>query len=179
MSRVDHRTVTVEEFAHTFDALADLTAELLDQLGLDRYALYVQDHGAPVGWRLVLRHPERISAIVAQNGNGYEEGFVESFWADVRAYGADPGPATEPAVRATLGVDASRWQYLHGVAEPTLVSPDTWQHDVALVSREGTDEVQLALDSEVHRIDGGHFLLESHLHVVAGYVRGFPGRVLG
>ncbi|MCP2335200.1 pimeloyl-ACP methyl ester carboxylesterase [Actinomadura rupiterrae] len=87
----------VEEFAYTFDALADLTAGLLDRLGLDRYALYVQDYGAPIGWRLALEHPERISAVVTQNGNGYEDGFVESFWADVWAYGADPGPRTEPA----------------------------------------------------------------------------------
>ncbi|MEV4964264.1 alpha/beta fold hydrolase [[Kitasatospora] papulosa] len=216
------------EFGYTFDALADITSGLLDQLGLDRYALYVQDYGAPIGWRLALTHPERISALVTQNGNGYEDGFVESFWTDVWAYGAAPGPDTEPAVRTALGIDAIRWQYLHGVPDPSLVSPDTWEHDFALVSREGNDEVQLALfrdyrnnrplypllheflrtsevpvlavwgrndeifgpagawafardakDAEVHLIDGGHFLLESHLDVVAGYLRGFLGRVLG
>jgi pimeloyl-ACP methyl ester carboxylesterase len=217
----------VGEFTYTFDALAELTSGLLDQLGLDRYALYVQDYGAPIGWRLALKHPERISAIVTQNGNGYEDGFVESFWTDVWAYGANPGPDTEPAVRAALGIDAIRWQYVHGVPDPSLVSPDTWEHDFALVSREGNDEVQLALfrdyqnnrplypllheflrtsevpvlavwgrndeifgpagarafardakDAEVHLINGGHFLLESHLNVVAGYLRGFLGRVL-
>ncbi|NEB37359.1 alpha/beta hydrolase [Streptomyces sp. SID14515] len=217
----------VGEFEYTFDALADLTSKLLDQLGLDRYALYVQDYGAPIGWRLALRHPERISALVTQNGNGYEDGFIESFWADVWAYGANPGPDTEPAVRAALSIDAIRWQYTHGVPDPSRISPDTWERDVALVSREGNDEVQLALfrdyrnnrplypllheflrtsevpvlavwgrndeifgpdgarafardakDAEVHLIDGGHFLLESHLDVVAGYLRGFLGRVL-
>ncbi|GBP99430.1 alpha/beta hydrolase [Streptomyces spongiicola] len=216
------------EFDYTFDALAELTSELLDQLGLDRYALYVQDYGAPIGWRLALRHPERISALVTQNGNGYEDGFVESFWADVWAYGANPGPGTEAAVRTALGLDAIRRQYVHGVPDPSLVSPDTWQHDFSLVSREGNDEVQLALfrdyrnnrplypplhdflrtsgvpvlavwgrndeifgpagalaftrdavDAEVHLVDGGHFLLESHLDVVAGYLRGFLGRVWG
>ncbi len=217
----------VDEFTYTFDALAELTSGLLDHLGLERYALYVQDYGAPIGWRVALKHPERISALVTQNGNGYEDGFVESFWSDVWAYGAHPGPETEPAVRTALSVDAIRWQYVHGVPDPTLVSPDTWEHDFALVSREGNDKVQLALfrdyrnnrplypllheflrtsevpvlavwgrndeifgpagarafardakDAEVHLVNGGHFLLESHLDVVAGYLRGFLGRVL-
>ncbi|SFS81488.1 alpha/beta fold hydrolase [Saccharopolyspora flava] len=216
-----------EEFTYTFDALAELTSGLLDQLGLDRYALYVQDYGAPIGWRLALAHPERITAIATQNGNGYEDGFVEAFWTDVWAYGAHPGPDTEPAVRAALSHDAIRWQYLHGVPDPSVISPDTWEHDLTLVSREGNDEIQLALfrdyrnnrplypllheflrtsevpvlavwgrndeifgpegarafardatDTEVHLINGGHFLLESHLEVVAGYLRGFLGRVL-
>ncbi|MEW2343614.1 alpha/beta fold hydrolase [Streptomyces griseoaurantiacus] len=217
----------VTEFTYTFDALADLTSALLDRLGVDRYALYVQDYGAPIGWRLALRHPERITAVVSQNGNAYEEGFVESFWADVWAYGENPGPETEPAVRAALTREAIRWQYLHGVPDPSLVSPDTWEHDHALVSREGNDEIQLALfrdyrtnrplypplqeflrthevpvlavwgrndeifgpagaqafardakDAEVHLVDGGHFLLESHLDVVAGHLRAFLGRAL-
>ncbi|MEU6839075.1 alpha/beta hydrolase [Streptomyces rubiginosohelvolus] len=216
------------EFDYTFDALAELTSGLLDQLGLDRYALYVQDYGAPIGWRLALKNPERISAIVTQNGNGYEEGFVDSFWDGLWAYGANPGPDTEPAVRAAMSLEAIRWQYVHGVPDPSVVSPDTWEHDVALVSREGNDEIQLALfrdyqnnrplypllheylrtsevhvlavwgrndeifgpagarafagdakNAEVHLINGGHFLLESHLDVVAGYLRGFLGRVLG
>jgi pimeloyl-ACP methyl ester carboxylesterase len=215
------------EFTYTFDALAELTSGLLDQLGLDRFALYVQDYGAPIGWRLALKHPERISALVTQNGNGYEDGFVESFWSDVWAYGANPGADTEPAVRTALSLEAIRWQYTHGVPDRSLVSPDTWERDFALVSREGNDEIQLALfrdyrnnrplypllheflrtsevpllavwgrndeifgpagahafardakDAEVHLIEGGHFLLESHLDVVAGYLRGFLGRVL-
>jgi len=217
----------VGEFTYTFEALADLTAGLLDQLDLDRYALYVHDYGAPIGWRLALEHPERISALVTQNGNGYEDGFVESFWTDVWAYGANPGLDTEPAVRAALSLDAIHWQYVHGVPDPSRVSPDTWEHDFALISREGNDEIQLALfrdyknnrplypllheflrtsevpvlamwgrndeifgpagarafardaeDAEVHLINGGHFLLESHLDVVAGYLRGFLARVL-
>lgn len=216
----------VAEFEYTFDALSDVTDGLLELLGVDRYALYVQDYGAPIGWRIALTHPERITAIVTQNGNGYEDGFVESFWTDVWAYGDAPGPETEPPVRAALGLDAIRWQYLHGVPEPGTVDPDTWHHDHALVSREGNDAVQLALfrdyrtnrplyprlheflrtsgvpvlavwgrndeifgpdgarafardagDVEVHLVDGGHFLLESHLDVVAGHLRRFLERV--
>ncbi|WP_224388423.1 alpha/beta fold hydrolase [Pseudonocardia sp. ICBG1293] len=219
---------SVAEFDYTFDALASLTDALLEHLGVDRYALYVQDYGAPIGWRLALAHPERITGMVTQNGNGYEDGFVDTFWADVWAYGDAPGPDTEPAVRAALGLDAIRWQYLHGVPDPDTVDPDTWHRDHALVSRPGNAEIQLALfadyrtnralyprlheflraggtpvlavwgrgdeifgpdgarafardadDVEVHLVDGGHFLLESHLDVVAGHVRRFLGRIPG
>ncbi|MGY1855805.1 alpha/beta fold hydrolase [Modestobacter sp. SYSU DS0290] len=135
----------VTEFDYTFDALADLTAGLLRELGVTRYAVYVQDYGAPVGWRLALRDPEAITAIVTQNGNGYDAGFVDGFWAPVWDYARDPNPATEAAIRTALSLDAIRWQYLHGVADETVVSPDTWHHDSALVSRPGNDLVQLAL----------------------------------
>lgn len=136
---------TVSEFQYTFDALADLTSGLLVQLGVDRYAIYVQDYGAPIGWRLALRTPDAITAIVTQNGNGYDEGFVDSFWDGVRAYQRDPGPDNEPAIRGALTLDLTRWQYLTGVADETLVSPDTWHHDYALLSRPGSDLIQLAL----------------------------------
>ncbi|WP_299958831.1 alpha/beta fold hydrolase [uncultured Modestobacter sp.] len=135
----------VTEFEYTFDALADLTAGLLRELGVTRYAIYVQDYGAPVGWRLALRDPAVVTAIVTQNGNGYEAGFVESFWAPVWDYARDPNAETEAAIRPALSLDAIRWQYLHGVADETVVSPDTWHHDHALVSRPGNDLVQLAL----------------------------------
>lgn len=136
---------SVERFDYTFDALTDLTAGLLGQLGVGRYAIYVQDYGAPIGWRLALRNPEAITAIITQNGNGYEEGFVDSFWEGVRAYQNDPGPANEAAVRGAFGLDVTRWQYLTGVSDETLVSPDTWHHDYALLSRPGNDLIQLAL----------------------------------
>ncbi|GAA4732462.1 alpha/beta hydrolase [Modestobacter marinus] len=135
----------VAEFDYTFDALADLTARLLEQLGVTRYAIYVQDYGAPVGWRLALGDPEAVTAIVTQNGNGYDAGFVDSFWAPVWDYGRDPNADTEAAIRTALSLDAIRWQYLHGVADQTLVSPDAWHHDHALVSRPGNDLAQLAL----------------------------------
>lgn len=130
---------------YTFDLLTDLSAGLLAQLGVERYAIYVQDYGAPVGWRLALRDPEAITAIVTQNGNGYEAGFVEEFWRPIFAFHDDPSPSNEAMVREALTVDAIRWQYLTGVADPTLVDPETWHHDYALVSRRGNDDAQVQL----------------------------------
>ncbi|SDL74149.1 alpha/beta fold hydrolase [Nonomuraea jiangxiensis] len=134
-----------DEFAYTFDALTELTAGLLDRLGVSRYALYVQDYGAPIGWRLALNDPDAITAIITQNGNAYEAGFVPGFWATVWDYHREQTPQTENAVRQALTLDAIRWQYLTGVPDETLVSPDTWHHDYALVSRPGNDRVQLDL----------------------------------
>ncbi|MCV7075323.1 alpha/beta fold hydrolase [Mycobacterium szulgai] len=133
----------VEEFDYTFDALAELTAGLLRELGIDRYAMYVQDYGAPIGWRLALRDPAAVTAIITQNGNGYDAGFVEDFWKNVRAY--QENPDDETAVRQFLTLDATRWQYLTGVADETLVDPESWYHDYALISRPGNDRVQLKL----------------------------------
>ncbi|MEJ3658353.1 alpha/beta hydrolase [Actinomycetes bacterium KLBMP 9759] len=132
------------EFPYTFDALAGVTEGLLDQLGVDRFAMYVQDYGAPIGWRLALRRPAAVSAIITQNGNAYEDGFVQEFWAGVWAYTREP-EAHEAAMRGALGIDAIRWQYLTGVSEPDLVDPDTWTLDHAEVNRPGNDEIQLAL----------------------------------
>ena len=135
----------VEEFDYTFDALTDLTAGLLREVGIERYAMYVQDYGAPIGWRLALRDPSTITAIITQNGNGYDAGFVESFWKVVWAYQSEQTPDTEAAVRQFLTLDATRWQYLTGVSDETLVDPESWYHDYALISRPGNDEVQLKL----------------------------------
>jgi pimeloyl-ACP methyl ester carboxylesterase len=133
------------DFDYTFDALTSLTGHLLDQLGVDRYAIYVQDYGAPIGWRLALRNPEAITAIVTQSGNGYDEGFVESFWTTVWDYQREQTPATDAAIRTALTIESIKWQYVTGVADETLVSPDTWTHDAALVNRPGNDEIQLRL----------------------------------
>ncbi|MFF7981701.1 alpha/beta fold hydrolase [Streptomyces sp. NPDC007901] len=134
-----------EDFPYTFDALTDVTAGLLDRLGVDRFAMYVQDYGAPIGWRLALRTPDRVRAIITQNGNAYEEGFAKPFWDGVFAYTDNPGPDTEAAMREGLTLEATRWQYVNGVADPSLVSPDNWVHDQALLDRPGNAEIQLRL----------------------------------
>jgi pimeloyl-ACP methyl ester carboxylesterase len=138
----------VEEFDYTFDGLTDLTAGLLHSLGVERYAIYVHDYGAPIGWRLALRDPAAITAIITQNGNGYDAGFVESFWKTVWAYQNEQTADTEAAVRQFLTLDATRWQYLTGVADETLVDPESWHHDYSLLSRPGNDEIQLKLFRE-------------------------------
>jgi pimeloyl-ACP methyl ester carboxylesterase len=133
----------VTEFEYTFDALAELTEGLLGELGVDRYAMYVQDYGAPIGWRLALRAPARISGVISQNGNAYEEGFRPDFFAAVRAFwsGRDTGSA-----RQMLSLDAVRAQYLTGVPDESMVDPDTWAHDFALLSRPGNDLIQMRLN---------------------------------
>lgn len=136
---------STSEVDYSFDLLADITEGLLADLGVDRYAIYVQDYGAPVGWRLALRRPEAITAIITQSGNAYDEGFVEDFWEPVLAYQRSQDATTEAAIRGALSLDAIRWQYVHGVADTTLVDPEAWAHDHALVSRPGNDLVQLAL----------------------------------
>jgi pimeloyl-ACP methyl ester carboxylesterase len=135
----------VEEFDYTFDALAELTAGLLEQVGVARYALYVHDYGAPIGWRLALANPPAITAIITQNGNGYDAGFLDSFWTTVWDYQREQTPETEANIRVALTFDAIKWQYLTGVPDQSLVSPDTWHHDFALLSRRGNDAIQLKL----------------------------------
>ncbi|MGQ4422256.1 alpha/beta fold hydrolase [Streptomyces violaceoruber] len=135
----------LSDFPYTFDALTEITAGLLQQLGVDRFAMYVQDYGAPIGWRLALQTPEHITAIITQNGNAYEDGFVKAFWDGAFAYAKAPGPDTEGPMRGALTPEITRWQYVNGVADPTLVSPDNWVHDQALLDRPGNDEIQLKL----------------------------------
>jgi pimeloyl-ACP methyl ester carboxylesterase len=140
----------VEEFDYTFDALTALTAGLLDTLGIERYAMYVQDYGAPIGWRLALQNPGAITAIISQNGNGYDAGFVESFWKVVWDYQTEQTAQTEGAVRQFLTLDATRWQYVTGVADETLVDPESWHHDYALISRPGNSSC-FATTPPIHR----------------------------
>ncbi|MET8288846.1 alpha/beta fold hydrolase [Streptomyces sp. NPDC048448] len=134
-----------QDFPYTFEALTQVTSDLLEQLGVDRFAMYVQDYGAPIGWRLALQAPDRVTAIVTQNGNAYVEGFVKPFWDGVFAYAEAPGPETEAPMRGALTPEITRWQYVNGVADPSLVSPDNWVHDQALLDRPGNDEIQLRL----------------------------------
>ncbi|MBX7450225.1 alpha/beta hydrolase [Mycolicibacterium sp. 3033] len=136
---------SVADFDYSFDALTDLTAGLLRQLSVYRYAMYVHDYGAPVGWRLALRDPASITAIISQSGNAYQEGFQPDFFGTVWAYWAHQNPHTESGVRRALTVEMTRWQYLAGVTDETLVDPRTWITDHTLLSRPGNDLVQLAL----------------------------------
>ncbi|MEU7369684.1 alpha/beta fold hydrolase [Streptomyces hygroscopicus] len=134
------------DFPYGFDALTRITSGLLRRLGVDRFAMYVHGYGAPIGWRLALRDPERVTAITAQNGNAYVEGFVKPFWGGLFAYAQAPGPKTEGPVRAVLTAEMIRWQYLNGVPGPSLVSPDNWVHGLVLLARPGNnDEIQLTL----------------------------------
>jgi pimeloyl-ACP methyl ester carboxylesterase len=211
------------EFGYTFDALAELTLGLLDQLGLTKFALYIQDFGAPVGLRIATANPDRVTAIVTQNGNAYVEGLGDGLPQRLAA-----GTLTGDDLRAMVTLEATKAQYLDGAPDPELVSPDVWVHDQALLDRPGAAEIQMALladyhhniglypkfheyfrtsrvpvlavwggndeifiadgarayardlpDAEIHLLDAGHFALETHLDTIAGYIRGFLGRVLG
>ena len=209
-----------DEFDYSFEALSRITAAFLRRAGVTRCTVYVQDYGAPIAWRLALADPALIEGVISQNGNAYEEGFVPQFWDPIWAFGADPSPINELALRPALGRDAIRWQYLHGVPDPSLIAPDAWEHDIALMARSGVDRAQLALfadypsnrnlyprvqewirssgvpvlavwgkndeifgpdgatafrrdapDARIELLDGGHFLLESHLDAVVRIIR--------
>jgi len=132
-------------YAYTFDALAATIDAFTEELGLKRYALYVFDYGAPTGFRLAARHPERVTAIVSQNGNAYEEGLGDA-WAPIRKYWAEPTPENRETIRkAILNLEGTRWQYTHGVANPDAVAPESWTLDAALLERPGNKDIQLDL----------------------------------
>lgn len=131
-------------FAYTFDHFAELVDGLLDRLEVQRFAMYVMDYGAPVGWRLALRHPERVTGLIVQNGNAYEEGLKE-FWDPIKAYWADGSQAHRDALRVLVTPEITRFQYTDGVADVSRVSPDNWVHDQALLDRPGNAEIQLDL----------------------------------
>lgn len=133
------------EFDYSFDHYAELMQSFTQQLGLQRYALYLMDYGAPVGFRLASRHPERVTALIAQNGNAYAEGIGE-FWDPIKAYWKDNSAANREHIRrAGLSLESTRWQYLDGVPDPTLVSPDGYTLDQAYLERPGNKDIQLAL----------------------------------
>nr|WP_211352940.1 alpha/beta hydrolase [Kutzneria buriramensis] len=136
---------SVGEFTYTFDRLAEVVDAFVARLELGTFGIYVQDYGSPVGFRLALKRPDQVRAIVTQNGNAYEEGLVPEFWAPVRAFWADWNPETEAGAAAALEPEAIRWQYLHGEVDPELVSPDAIALDNALLARPGAREVQLRL----------------------------------
>ncbi len=133
-----------EAFAYTFEDIANVIDRFTDVVGFDRYAVYVFDYGAPTGFRLAVRHPDRITAIVSQNGNAYEEG-LSAGWDPIRAYWRDDSAANRDALRAFLRPETTIWQYTHGVPDATRVSPDGHSLDNFYLARPGADEVQLDL----------------------------------
>ena len=132
------------KFSYTFDNYAKLAEALTEKLGVDRYALYVMDYGAPVGFRLAAKHPERVTALIVQNGNAYDEG-IQKFWEPIQKYWASGSTVDREAIRWLTSLKATKWQYTHGVPDATLVSPDSWTMDQARLDRPGNQEVQLDL----------------------------------
>ena len=135
----------MDKFEYSFDHLAAVVDKFTQALGLSRFALYVQDYGAPIGYRIATAHPERISAIVVQNGNAYQEGIDNDFWAPLKTYWADKSEANAAPLRQALELDGTRWQYTWGARDAKHVSPDAWMLDQAYLNRPGNKAIQLAL----------------------------------
>ena len=133
-------------FHYTFDHLAQIVDHFTKTLQLQKFTLYVQDYGAPIGYRIACAHPERISGIVVQNGNAYLDGLPDAYWKPIREYWADPSPqARERIAKAALTLEGFKSQYLIGVKDPSVISPDTWTLDLANLSRPGNKDAQLNL----------------------------------
>jgi pimeloyl-ACP methyl ester carboxylesterase len=135
---------TIDEFQYTFDHLADIVDKFTEQIGLEKFSLYVMDYGAPIGYRLAVKHPERIEALIVQNGNAYDEGLRE-FWEPLKAYWHEPNEKNKEALRKFLTIEATKWQYTHGVKNENTISPDNWLLDQSLLDRPGNKEIQLQL----------------------------------
>jgi len=133
-----------ESFTYTFAEIAEVIERFTEVIGLQRFAIYIFDYGAPTGLRMAVRRPERITAIISQNGNAYEEGLSDG-WTPIRAYWADPSAANRAALRAFLSPETTRWQYTHGVTDESLVAPDGYTLDNFYLARPGADEIQLDL----------------------------------
>ncbi|WP_126245080.1 alpha/beta fold hydrolase [Chitinophaga rhizosphaerae] len=137
---------SVHEYAYTFDNLSHTIDAFLGAVGLEKYSLYVMDYGAPVGFRVAARHPEKVEGLIVQNGNAYVEGMEDGFWAPVKKFWASPeDPASIAGASGMTAPASTRWQYEDGVKDLSLVSPDTWTHDQALLDRPGNGDIQLAL----------------------------------
>jgi pimeloyl-ACP methyl ester carboxylesterase len=134
-----------DQFEYSFDHLAAVMEGFVDQLGLTKYSLYVQDYGAPVGYRLAVKHPERVQALIVQNGNAYQDGIDNDFWKPIKAYWANRNPETAAPVSQALNIEAIKWQYTTGVRQLEKVDPDTWTIDAALLNRPGEEAIQMAL----------------------------------
>jgi pimeloyl-ACP methyl ester carboxylesterase len=132
------------QYQYRFETLANTIDRFTEMMDVNSYAMYVFDYGAPIGFRLALAHPEKITAIISQNGNAYEEGLSQG-WNPIRKYWQEPTAANRAALRNFLTPETTRWQYTHGVLDETLIAPESYQHDSAMLARPGNDEIQLDL----------------------------------
>jgi pimeloyl-ACP methyl ester carboxylesterase len=135
---------SVDEFDYTFDHLAEIVEKFITAIGLKKYSLYVMDYGAPIGYRIAAKYPERVEALIVQNGNAYEEGLRE-FWNPIKAYWQDRSPENADKLRPFFTLETTKWQYTNGVRNPEAISPDTWNMDQLFLDRPGNVEIQLAL----------------------------------
>jgi pimeloyl-ACP methyl ester carboxylesterase len=131
-------------YAYTFENFTDVVDKLAEQLGVSKYSLYVMDYGAPVGYRLALRHPERVQALIVQNGNAYDEGLLK-FWDPIKKYWNDPLPENRAAFQSLVEAKSTRWQYENGVGDLTLLDPTTWTLDQIGLDRPGNRDIQMDL----------------------------------
>lgn len=154
------------EFDYSFEKLADLTDKLLTQLGISHYALYMQDYGGPIGFRIATAHPERVTGLIIQNANAYMEGVGEPVKQVFLPLWAERNETTEAGARNFLKAETTQFQYTHGAKNPSGLNPDSWTHDQALLDRPGTDAYQLDLlvnyQSNVAKYDEWHQYLRSH-----------------
>jgi pimeloyl-ACP methyl ester carboxylesterase len=135
---------TIDEFEYTFDRLAEIMEKFITAIDLKKYSLYVMDYGAPVGYRIAAKHPERVQGLIVQNGNAYEEGLGE-FWNPIKAYWQDRSPENASKLTHLVTLEATKWQYTNGVRNLEAISPDTWNMDQLFLDRPGNGEIQLAL----------------------------------
>jgi pimeloyl-ACP methyl ester carboxylesterase len=134
----------VDEFDYTFDHLAEIVEKFITAIDLKKYSLYVMDYGAPIGYRIAAKNPERVEALIVQNGNAYEEGLRE-FWNPIKAYWQDRSPENADKLRPFFTLKTTKWQYTNGVRNPETISPDTWNMDQLFLDRPGNVEIQLTL----------------------------------
>jgi pimeloyl-ACP methyl ester carboxylesterase len=131
-----------KDFSYTFENQTSIVEELTEKLGLSRYSLYVMDYGAPIGYRLALRHPEKVAGLIVQNGNAYEEGLLK-FWDPIKKYWHEATPENRAALAFLAKSEATKWQYQNGVSDTSLLDPSTWTLDQALMDRPGNGDIQL------------------------------------
>jgi len=135
---------TVDEYDYTFDNLAVIMEKFINKLGIKNYTLYLQDYGAPIGFRIAAKNPEKVDALIIQNGNAYEEG-LRDFWIPLKAYWKDKSDENAAPLKEFLTLDTTKWQYTHGVRNVETISPDNWGHVQPLLDRPGNQEIQLEL----------------------------------